>query len=58
MPRDYHREYVQQSEKLDYLQIRIPRELKEQYKLACTDSGVQMSKPLLDFIRSYIDSHA
>ena len=58
MPREYHREYVQQSEKLDYLQIRIPRELKEQYKSACTDAGVQMSKPLLDFIRSYIDSRA
>ncbi|MBP3406554.1 MAG: hypothetical protein J6N18_10655 [Kiritimatiellae bacterium] len=58
MARDYHREYLQQSQKLDYLQIRIPRELKEAYKAACAAGNVQMSTPILDFIRAYIESRA
>ena len=55
MDRDYAREYRRDISSIDFLRVRIPKDLKSKFFQKAASDGTTPSKWILDRIRQYVD---
>jgi len=56
VPRDYAREYRKETESVDFLRVRIPKETKTRFFEKAASNGITPSKWILEQIQKYLES--